>query len=272
MSIRAHGGGSCKSRLDPVWPVPAQLPGPLQAAIAAVRAMYDARHRSHPELLRRRRGRDSKRAGTTAQIAYVTRKRSDRTEAHCRLLVLLFSRCSLSTLEVGRWLTGDLEWLGLEELARATGLGAWRLSRAISDLRAAGYIYRHQGRDVSFAPDGTPCFGGQIAKLKLTLGAFEAFGCSPERLAVFRRAAAHGRRKQERKRERARPVPAIGQLISQAIDPAVADLRPGAPPVVADADAQAYALQCMKVLAENPTWDRDRVRWAAYQAIHGPPA
>lgn len=239
--------------------------GVLREAIAGARGVYEQRASSHPALLLRRKGRASKRRGTKPHVYSVKRKRSDRAEAHARSLAFFFARCSLETLEVGQWQDGAIAYYDLGRLADALGLSPWRLDRAISDLVAAGYIYRHQTRDLVAEITG-PRFCGHVGKLKLTLKAFEACGVPRARLDLYRRRVRERAARQAEARDRRRPAAPVGTLISKLIDPAVRDLRPELP----EQDA-AYVAIALEVRREHPTWPPEIVREEASRRRRKPP-
>lgn len=204
-------------RLAPLRPLRSENAGGIIAELVGrIRAYYDDRHRTIPELLKRRRG------------GARTRKRSDRTEAQILVLTWFAGGCDLESGLCGRWNHHKRSidyWDSLAEIQQATGLSRWRVDNAISDLgkRCAGFVFRKQTDE-----------HGSVAFTRITMECFEAFGVAGavERLRARRR---DEQRRAEKKAERRAPVAPVGRLIegvSAALDPAVAGLRQSLPPDV----------------------------------------
>lgn len=273
MGPRRCGHDPAAPVLEPAWSSSSSHPF-LQRAIERVReSVYYGRRSSHPRLLLRRRGRDSKRRGTRAQVYSVSRKRSDRSEAQARLLIFAIARCNLPSLQVGDWQRGNAPF-DLDALARGLGLTRWRLDRAISDLRAAQYIHRWQGRDHERV-GGEARWAGHVAILKLTTICFRELGIAEE-LALLRRRDEKERRRAEH--ERAAGDRAAGERLfegglGEMLEPMVQDLRSPAPPNVIEADLPAFNSLCLAVDREHRDWTEAEVRAEALRRLYpdGPP-
>lgn len=241
-------------------------------ALEGAAGVYHHRETKHHHLLKRRKGRQSKRRGvmvpTWAKI--VTRKRSDRSEAQARLLAFLFTHCDLQTLEVGNFEGGKfVGFFDLPSLSRATGLTPSRLDRAISDLRAAEYLYCHQPREL--AGDQ---YKGKEARRKLTIRAFTECTVSLEMLQHYRgKSAAAEEKVRERKaprRPQSEPSSA-GVILGAAMGVAFQDV-PKMPTVRPD-DFERFRRLEWQVGREHPTWELDQVRAEAHRRLYpdGPP-
>ena len=265
---RKHAHDPRAPRLDPPTVPQERFPGPIADAIVAARRYYESRHHSVPALLRRRRGRRSKLHGRDVQTYHVQRKRSDRTEAHVRLLIWAFSHCQLSNFHVGVW---DAQARRrrpqrLEEIAAATALAPRTLDHAIADGVAAGFFYRHQPRQLN--EDGET-WEGEVALFKLTKAAFEAFGVGAHRIRLYRDQAEAKEHKARKEAAREKPAAAVATLINRMVDPVLADVRTQ-PPQPLPADRPAYNEFCWQIGKANPEWDTDRVQWAAIHRLYGP--
>jgi len=167
------------------------------------RETFENRNQVHPELLKRYKGRRSKRKGTDRVMAPPrTRKRGDRTSLHHRFARFILSRADFYTGEVGRWQGGVIVSYRLEELAAGVGCSRSQVVRLIEDFVSAGSIYRRQGRE----PNGSG-WKGKVAVLKVTELMWERSEAAPLRQAAKRR------RDQERQQ---RNQAAAGELADRA--------------------------------------------------------
>src|SRR6185436_6010015 len=91
-------------RLDPRW----SSDNLMNDGVRAARRVYEDRDRAYHELLKRRRGRGSKAKGTEPVVYTITRKRSDRSEAHARALAFFVGHCDLDSMHVGAYQKGGL--------------------------------------------------------------------------------------------------------------------------------------------------------------------
>ncbi len=271
---RRSGHDPAAPRLDPRWPTSPKLLSALREAVEGARRIFTDRHRAFPELLRRRRGRASKAKGTTVTWYPLKRKRSERSEAHARVLAFMVARCDLVTLRVGAYRKGGVvAFYDRHRLAEGVGMELSQLDRVLSDfkLEAANYIHRHQKRELIEDPNGDR-YSGHVAELKLTLDALEACGLSRERREVLLRQLKGIDLKRER-RERRRQLrmrPPAGTLLARAIDPALADVRQGVPEV-RDEDRLAYTNVAHELRQQHPDWSPSRIEWEARKRLYGPP-
>jgi len=254
-------------RLEPRW----QTDNLLNDAVRAARRVYDDRDRAFPELLKRRRGRASKRQGTQPRIYTVTRKRSDRSEAQARALAFLVGHCDLESLQVGAYRKGGgIAFYDLERLAQGMGISPWQLDRVISDFRACGWIYRHQARDLVEDPAGDR-WSSHVAILKLTTAALEACGVTEAwREAVLERRRQQARIERERAARSRQGEPTGIRLSSAAADVAVLDVRREAADVP-DADRPAYNQLLFQLRHAHDDWPDEQLRAEARRRLGVPP-
>lgn len=164
------------------------------------RETFEARHRSHPELVRRRkkgarRQRKGPQIGRYLDHELETRehKRGDRTSVHYRILALCALRGSIRTNEVGLWDGKRVKPYDREQLARLVRVpvridekGLVRcdqLDRALTDLVAAGLLMRFQTREL----DGET-FAGDVGTTKVTPLFWLASGVGPRRDRIVKKA------------------------------------------------------------------------------------
>lgn len=165
------------------------------------RETFEARNRTHPELLRRRK-RGARRNRTGPQIGRYPEhqldvrhhKRGDRTSVHYRILAFCALRASLRSGAVGLWDGKEIRAYDREELAAAAKcpvrvddkgrVRCERLDRAISDLVAAGLLFRFQTREL----DATGEYKSHAATLKVTPLFWLAAGVGPRRDRVVKKA------------------------------------------------------------------------------------
>jgi len=164
--------------LEPPRGVPDKAPQHIRQAVKFWRSRetYDARNRLLSELLRRRRGRRSKRHGTESREAANRRfKRGDRTAVHHRFAIVLATHADARTGLVGIYQDGDVSrFFDRDELARRTGCTSlWQLDRVIADFVAAGFIHRHQGRELD---DHRGAWRGRVALLRIRKAFWRAIG------------------------------------------------------------------------------------------------
>jgi len=154
--------------LEPPRGLPDNRPHFIQRAIKHWgRETFDQRKSCHPELLRRRRGRASKRRGIEVRLEVRSHKRGDRTAVHHRFARVLAIHASASTMLVGLPdASGEIRPFRLERLAELVGCSSpWQLDRVISDFVAAGLIFRHQGRE---RDEERGAWRGRVAILRVT--------------------------------------------------------------------------------------------------------
>jgi hypothetical protein len=258
---RRCGHNPARPRLDPSWQQVAK-PEVLRKAKRGADSIYWDRHTANEDLRLRRKGRRSK-ASPLRLPPFRVRPRSDRYEAVTATLKFALDRCDVrNERRVGEFRDG--EWKGfysVAELATAVGISRWRMDHVLQQLVLAGCAHRHAGRDLVEAAEGTR-YASRIATFHLTYKAFEMCGVTPAEVKAFMR-------RQEVKEESRAPVPPAGTLVSTAIDPAVADLRPSLPRPPAD-ELRALAFQ---VAREHPEWadDVERVEREALRRWRPPP-
>jgi hypothetical protein len=172
-------------RLEPIKVQTRRLRQPfvLRAWAHWDRETFEARDRMHPELLKRRRGRRSRRNGTApVMVAPRQHKRGDRTALQHQFLRLLVSRADKRTGLVGRYQDGRIVPYRREDFAALVGCTLDQIDRVIADCVAAGWIFRHQGRE----PNGDG-WRGKIAILRILRPFWEASGAEALRQAAIKR-------------------------------------------------------------------------------------
>ena len=248
----------------------------MNDGVRAARRVYEDRDRAYHELLKRRRGRGSKAKGTEPVVYTITRKRSDRSEAHARALAFFVGHCDLDSMHVGAYQKGGLiAFYDLERMAQGIGISPWQLDRVLSDFKAAKWIHRHQSRELVEDPAGVrpPRYKGRIGILKLTLAALEAVGLSEQwRDNILRRRA------ELAEEDRARRAAGVATVISPAVDVAVRDLLLDLAPKLAPDDEEVpegsrdyYNQLLFRVHREHPDWTDDGIRQEARRRLNGPP-
>lgn len=252
-------------RLDPAW----KTDNLMNEGVKAARRVYEDRDRAFPELLKRRRGRGSKVKGTAPVIYTVTRKRSDRSEAHARAHAFFVGHCDLRTMRVGAYRKGGtIAFYDLERMAQGIGISPWQLDRVISDFKACGWIHRHQSRELVEDPTGDrmPRFRGRIGTLKLTLAALQAVGLTEDwRDSILERE--HKEREQQARQRREASTPSR-VVISPAAD--VALIGAAIYDDVPEADAPRYNALCFQVNRDHPDWPDEQVRAEARRRLGVP--
>lgn len=112
--------------------VAGNIPRLLQDAIKALAKLYERPH-LFPEI--------SGRADATADVDRIRKRRTERLEAMVLVLTALLRRCDVRTLRVGDQRDDGLcSGVPIAKLVEATGLTPRRVSRALAELEAAGYI------------------------------------------------------------------------------------------------------------------------------------
>ena len=112
--------------------VAGNIPKLLQDAIKVLAKLY-----SHPHLFPEISGR----ADAPAAVGRIRRRRTERLEAIVLVLTALLRRCDVRTFRVGDQRDDGLcSGVPIAKLCEATGLTARRVSRALAELEAAGYI------------------------------------------------------------------------------------------------------------------------------------
>lgn len=108
------------------------IPKLVQDSIKALQKLY-ARPHLFPEI--------SGRAYAPDDVGRIRKRRTERLEALVLVLTALLRRCDVRTLRVGdQRLDGLCSGVPIAKLVEATGLTARRVSRALAELEAAGYI------------------------------------------------------------------------------------------------------------------------------------
>jgi hypothetical protein len=160
-------------RLELARPMPPRALGLVRGGCRRWREYFDERHEVLPQLLRFYRGRWPRRGAPL--LDFHRWKRSESAELHARLGQLLLVHVDVVTGFVGqRDAAGELRPFRYGELAERLECSIGQLKRALRAFRAAGFIYRHQGRD--YRPDQAQPYVGRVATLKVTRAFWAASG------------------------------------------------------------------------------------------------
>jgi hypothetical protein len=186
-------------------------------------------------------------------------KRSERMEAIVRVLIALTVHTDLVSLRVG-FLPRDADpWfrgVTAEQIARWTDMKVRRVTRALNDLRWAGYITSIQPRELTNEGE----WRGLAAVRNLTLKFFTHLGMKNkvdsarnDACARLRRAHAEGRAERIRaRRQRRRATKTITSMANAATAPVEQERR------------QREWNRVVEVLREqHPEWSSDELRAAA---------
>jgi hypothetical protein len=239
--------------LDPAEPPPTNTLLHIQRAIDHWdRETYEARNRTHPELLWRGCGRTSKQRGTKAGRELRVFKRGDRTVCHHRFARFLAAHSAASSNEVGLFTHGELRSFRREEIADRIGCSLAQVDRLIRDFVAAGLIYRRQGRELDVK---TGDWKGRVAVLKVTRLFWIASGSEDLRQRYLKTL--------ERQRRRAEAAPRLDP--SSPIGALVANLARS------HADTSAIDDRRAQIRAEHPTWKGPEVLLEAKRRMASAP-
>jgi len=215
-----------------------------KAKAILTRQIYDLRAecaRCAPMLLKRQKGRRTK--ASQGQIIEVAFLRAERAEAYVLVLKFLLDRCNWRTGEVGRW-EGDRigDRYSVDQVVRGTRLSRDRVEHALSDLGAAGLIFRHQHREV----DGGQWIGF-VSATRLTIAFFDFVGLELER---------QGRIEQEREQreEAERRAAALERAAAKA---EAERLNPFS--VLTETDQEKARRLAWEIGRKNPDWTIERV-------------
>jgi hypothetical protein len=286
------------ANLDPVFPRPTKLHWLLREADALLVQQYDLRDRDGDKLhalLKRAKGRRSKKKKTVVTKYFVTQKRGPRCRNQIKILRLALWHTDLGAdgdvlsngFPVGIWDDKKKRIsrpYSLEELARGTGLkrpsqryeGKERSSsafdRALRDLGpdCAAYVSRQHHRIEQ--PDGG--YESELSDLQLKIEFLEQLGLERERILRAIREARADREAKEAAARRTTPVSAAARnAVSDAMGPmglAFKDLLHSSrhPPGLKEADVRTYLWFCQGIHAEQPEWPLDQVQAAAMRKLY----
>ena len=200
--------GPNKFGFDPFAPLlepePTREP-PHKLCVAAAdhwrnRETFERRHRTHPELLRRRKkgARRQKRGPQIGryqehELEVREHKRGDRIAVICRILAFCALRASIKSGEVGIWDGREQLPCNREKLARYARVPVRRddknrvrcdqLDLALTDLVSAGLILRFQTR-----AEEAGKYRGHVATMKLTPLFWLCSGVGPIREKILKKA------------------------------------------------------------------------------------
>jgi hypothetical protein len=245
-----------RPRLALVVTVADKLPLFLQDAIGKVPLLY-----SHPD----RFPEITARAFVPRDVGRIRRRRSSRLEAIALVMLALLRRCDRRTLRVGDQRDDGLcNGVSVFKLAEQTGLTEARVSRAIAELEAAGYIRSAQAVEKYFDADGAERHRGFPAVRVVTPLMFRRLGVKPEKL---KRAQANGY--QAWTRRRTPPASAVQihgarNALRRMTAPAAGRTRPETLP------AAFYEAE-LRLRRDHPDWPYDRIRAEALRAVRPPP-
>lgn len=165
-------------RVELPRPMPPRALGFVRKGCRHWREYFGQRHAQRPELLRTYHGR-----WTRAQrppLDWHQWKRSESAELHARLGQLLLVHADVRSGDVGQLdAGGELRRFRYGELAELLACSIGQLKRALRTFRAAGYIWRHQGRD--FDPAKPQPYVARVASLRVLRGFWSASGVLADR-------------------------------------------------------------------------------------------